>query len=73
MKTQMLERLVGEFAFRCAKMALYLTMSLYAGWVSTPNFPFGFWQGLVVLLILAVLAPLFAVACCGAMANAGSH
>jgi len=69
MKTNVLVRLVGEFEFRCAQLVLYVVLSVYAGWVCTPSFPFGFWQGLVVLLALAALAPMFVVACCVAQSG----
>lgn len=65
MKAGKRQKLIGEAEFRWAKLALYLVLSLYAGWVLTPNFPFDLRQGLVVLIILALLAPLLAIACYG--------
>ncbi len=62
MKDHTLNRLIGEFEFRCAKLALYLLLSLYAGWASTPNFRLEFWQ---VLCALLPLIPLFAIVAAG--------
>lgn len=70
MKTNVLVRLVGEFDFRCAQLVLYVVLSVYAGWVCTPSFPFGFWQGLIVLLVVEVLALLCAIAYGGLAASA---
>ncbi len=70
MKTNVRAWLVGEFDFRCAQLVLYVLLSVYAGWVCTPSFPFGFWQGLSLLLVVAALALLCASACRGLTASA---
>lgn len=62
MKDDTLNRTIGEFEFRCAKLALYLLLSLYAGWASTPNFRLELWQALCALL---PLIPLFAIVAAG--------
>lgn len=62
MKDVTLKRLIGEFEFRWAKLALYLVLSLYAGWASTPNFRLDLWTALWLLL---PLIPLFAIVVAG--------